>query len=187
MKNSASTAAFVLVGLALLVGGFAYLTTDDEALEAPSEVITQASGEKVGFTSLTPREQRKKSNMESAKRKLKKIREQGKEVMPGVYRMIEENGEPIYYLSELVEGVGRNGEPMYVAVEYKRRPMVPLKEPKLLSGKSTLKLAPGVHDAIKPMMPGVAAKAASGSGDAGDEDGGGQGSGKKSASDLKDG
>ncbi|MHC4845384.1 MAG: hypothetical protein ACYTCU_04390 [Planctomycetota bacterium] len=180
MKNPSTTAAFVLVGLALLVGGFAYLTTGDEAQDKPSDVITQGSTAKVGFTALTPREQRKKSNLEEAKRKLKRIRETGKEVMPGVYRMKEENGEPIYYLSELVEGVGRNGEPMYMAVEFKRRPMVPLKEPRLLSGKAAPKVHPVVQDVIQPMKPKEAPKSAQ-------TGGGGTGGGKQNASDLTDG
>lgn len=185
MKNPSTTAAIVLVGLALLVGGFAYLTTGDDVLDQPSDVLTKGTASQVGFTTLTPREQRKKSNLEEAKRKLKRIREQGKEVMPGVYRMKEENGEPTYYLSELVEGVGRNGEPLYMAVEYKRRPMVPLMEPKTLKGKAAPNVRPGVQDVIQPLQPHGAAKTASGStsGGAGD----GPSSGKKSASDLKDG
>jgi len=182
VKNPTTTAAFVLVGLALLVGGFAYLTSGDDAQDKPSDVITQGSSAKVGFTALTPREQRKKSNLEEAKRKLKRVKEQGKEVMPGVYRMKEENGEPIYYLSELVEGVGRNGEPLYMAVEFKRRPMVPLKQPRVLTGRAAPTVHPVVQDAIEPLKPHGAEKSAETGGG-----GTGGGTGKQGAGDLKDG
>lgn len=188
MKNPSSTAAFVLVGLALLVGGFAYLTTGDELVEEPVDVITKGTGSKVGFVALTPRERKKKSNLEEAKRKLKRIRETGKEVSPGVFRIKDENGTAIYYLDELVEGVGRYGEPLFMAVEWTRRPMVPLKVPRVLTGKNAPKVAPGVYKAIAPLKPHSGAKSVStsaGSGD-GDADGGG-GSGKKKLGNLTDG
>ena len=72
---------------------------------------------------------------------------------------------------------------MYMAVEFKRRPMVPLKQPRTLTGRAAPKVHPVVQDAIEPMKPHGGVKSAG----TGAGSGGGSGSGKQSASDLKDG
>lgn len=140
MKNPSIAAAAVLVLLALVVGGLA-LSSGGEADAGEAAVLTAgAPVQKASFESLSPHEQRKKGRLEEARRELAQVRKVGKEVAPNVFKIKDENGDPTYYYGDLIEGVGRNGEPLYLSAEYKRLPAVPLKEPRKLPAKLTPKL-----------------------------------------------
>jgi hypothetical protein len=143
VKNPSIAAAFVLVALAVLVGGLA-LASGDEAAAGDAEVLT-ASGpsEKASFETLSPHELRKKGRMEEAKRELQKIRKVGEEVLPNVFRIKDEKGDATLYYGDLIPGVGRNGEPLYLMAQYKKLPAVPLKKPTTLpSSAAKLKKDP---------------------------------------------
>ncbi len=128
MKNPSVSAALVLIGLALVVGGFAWLSADSSTDDQTVGVVTRPEGEqKVGFVALSPREERKKGNMEATLRELHRIREVGEEVHPGVFRIKDETGDPTFYLGDLVPGKGRDGEPMFMSVQFKKMPAPPLK------------------------------------------------------------
>jgi len=141
VKNPSIAAALVLVLLALVVGGLA-LSSGGEADAGDAEVLTAgAPVQKATFESLSPHEQRKKGRLEEARRELAQIRKVGKEVAPNVYKIKDETGDPTYFYGELIEGVGRNGEPLYLSAQYKRLPAVPLKEPKKIPAKLAPKLS----------------------------------------------
>ncbi len=129
MKNPSLTAASVLIGLAALVAGFAWMVSGGEQPAGDVALVptTEASSE-VGFAAVSPREQRKKANLEGARRDLKRIRETGEQVAPDLYMVPDDNGDPTYYYSELIEGRGRNGEPLFMTAQLKKIPGVPLKE-----------------------------------------------------------
>jgi uncharacterized membrane protein YgcG len=128
VKNPAVTAALVLVALALVVGGFAWMASGAAGEGGTATVLTPVAATPVSFAALSPREQRKKNNLEDARRELHNIREQGEEIAPGMFRIKDETGEATYYLGDLLPGKGRDGEPMYLSVQMKRLPAPPLKE-----------------------------------------------------------
>lgn len=140
MKNPSITAAFVLVALALVVGGLA-LSAGGGADEGDASVLTAGTAPaQPTFESLSPRELRKKGRLEESRRELAQIRKVGKEVAPNVYKIKDESGDPTYFYGELIEGVGRNGEPLYMTAQFKRLPAVPLRESPKLPAKLTPKL-----------------------------------------------
>ncbi len=156
MKNPSITAAFVLVALALVVGGLA-LSAGGEADEAGASVLTAGTAPaKASFESLSPHELRKKGRLEETRRELEQIRKVGKEVAPNVYKIKDESGDPTYFYGELIEGVGRNGEPLFMTAQFKRLPAVPLREAPKLPAKVTPKLSKdpvpvkGAKDKTKP-------------------------------------
>jgi len=131
MKHPASTAAILLLGLAFLVGGATWLlagSDDDDGQLA--QVPVTASSDEVGFVAVTPKEQRKKMNMERTQRELKQIREVGEEVGPDLYMIPDANGDPTYYSTELFKGRGRNGEPLFLSVQFKKTRTLPLRDPR---------------------------------------------------------
>jgi len=187
LKNPAVTSAAVLVALALVVGGFAWMATGSRDNDGGATVLTRTEGETVGFVPLSPREQRKKNNLEQSKRELHRIRQTGKEVAPNVFKIEDETGDATYYYGDLIPGKGRDGEPMFLSVEFKRMPAPPLKERKKVPSKIT-KFDPTRHDNVlklgdstaKDMKKGSAGGASGGnsgsSGDgAGDSTGGAKG------------
>jgi hypothetical protein len=147
VKNPAAASAVVLVALALAVGGFAWMATGTGA-EGNADVLKRTEGEAVGFVALSPREQRKKNNLEQAKRELSRIRQVGEEVSPGIYKIEDETGDATYYRGDLIPGKGRDGEPMYLSVQFKRMPAPPLKERKVAPAKMAPKLDPKRHDGL---------------------------------------
>jgi hypothetical protein len=168
VKNPSITAAFVLVALALVVGGLA-LSAGGETDEATAAVLTAgAATAKPTFESLSPQELRRKGRQEETQRELEQIRKVGKEVAPNVYKIKDESGDPTYFYGDLIEGVGRNGEPLFMTAQFKRLPAVPLREAPKLPAKLTPKLAKDKPVEVQ------GAKDKSGSGGQGD----GQGDGK---------
>ncbi|MBM3984416.1 MAG: hypothetical protein FJ296_01805 [Planctomycetes bacterium] len=140
MKNPSITAAFVLVALALVVGGLA-LSAGGEPDEAVASVLTAgAAPAKPSFESLSPHELRKKGRLEETRRELEQVRKVGKEVAPNVYRIKDESGDPTYFYGDLIEGVGRNGEPLFMTAQFKRLPAVPVREAPKLPAKLTPKV-----------------------------------------------
>jgi uncharacterized membrane protein YgcG len=131
VKNPSIAAAFVLVALSLLVGGLALASGGDEPASGDAQVLT-ASAEpvKASFETLSPHELRKRGRMEEAQRELQKIRKVGEEVLPNVFKIKDETGDATLYYGDLIPGVGRNGEPLYLMAQYHKLPAVPLKTPK---------------------------------------------------------
>lgn len=129
MKHPASTAAFVLLGLAFLVGGATWLLAGSEGDAGQAAQMPElVSSNQVGFVPISPKEQHKKQNMERAQRELKRIREVGTELSPDFYMIPDANGDPTYYSTQLVKGVGRNGEPLYASLQMKRTRTLPLRD-----------------------------------------------------------
>ena len=176
MKNPSITAAFVLVALALVVGGVA-LSTGGGPDVAPDAVLPAVAGtQEVSFANLTPHEMRKKGRMEAAQRELEKVKKIGKEVAPNVFKVKDDTGDPTYYYGSLIKGVGRNGEPLYLSAEFKRLPAVPLKELPTLPPKLQPKLkTEPIKGALKFNKKNAGGKGgdggAGGAGDGGDQSG----------------
>ena len=130
MKNPSIAAASVLVGLALLIGGVTLASGAEGEMTGEADVLTaSATPVKASFETLSPHELRKKGRMEEAHRELQKIRKVGKEVAPNVFKIEDETGDATLYYGDLIKGVGRNGEPLYMMAQYKKLPAVPLKKP----------------------------------------------------------
>jgi len=144
VKNPSIAAAFVLVALSLLIGGMALAAGGDEPASGDAEVLTaSAAPVKASFETLSPHELRKRGRMEEAQRELAKIRKVGEEVLPNVFRIKDETGDATLYYGDLIPGVGRNGEPLYLMAQYHKLPAVPLKTPKFApSGATKLKKEP---------------------------------------------
>jgi uncharacterized membrane protein YgcG len=187
VKNPAVTSAAVLIGLALAVGGFAWMSSGSEEAATP-DVLTPKPGDAVTFVPLSPREQRKKNNLEQTKRELHKIRETGEEVSPGVFKITDATGDATYYYGDLIPGKGRDGEPMYLSVQFKRLPAPPLKERKHPKGK--IPFDPKHHDNVIKLGDGKSSQgkgggaggASSSSGSSGGSSTGGDAGGGKSPS-----
>lgn len=147
MNNPSMLAATALIGLALVVGVFAYLSTAPaDGIDAP--VVAKPNlTQRVEFKDLSPWEQRKKANLEDAQRYLHQVKQEGKEVEGGLIRIRDTDGSPLYVYPELVEGVGANGEPLYMLAKVKRKAAVPLVERKAVPEK----FAPTVKGAGKSL------------------------------------
>lgn len=176
MKHPASTAALLLLGLAFLVGGATWLLTGSEADDGQlAQAPPTAASSQVGFEALTPKEQRKKLNMERTQRDLKQIREVGKQVGEDLYMIPDATGNPVYYKTELIKGRGRNGEPLYLSEQIvKTRTLKPLDASKYRAPESPkLKAKPmkGVLKAAKSQAdesgPGPKVSGGTGEGDGG--------------------
>ena len=177
MKNPSIAAAFVLVALSLLVGGLALASGGDEQASGDAQVLTaSAAPVKASFETLSPHELRKRGRMEEAQRELQKIRKVGEEVLPNVFRIKDETGDATLYYGDLIPGVGRNGEPLYLMAQYKKLPAVPLKTPKFLPPNS-MKLKKDPVKALKFDKP--AGGKSDGSGDGSGGEGGGHPGGGK--------
>jgi len=177
VKNPSIAAAFVLVALALLVGGLALASGGDDGSAGQAEILTAAAAPaKASFETLSPHELRKKGRMEEAKRELQKIRKVGEEVSPNVFRIKDETGDATLYYGDLIPGVGRNGEPLYLMAQYKKLPAVPLKPLKTLP-EGAAKLKKGTVKAIK--MGNEGQKGGKQGGGAGNGDGAAPGGGSQ--------
>ena len=77
---------------------------------------------------LTPHEQRKAKRLEAAKRKIEDFKRRGEVLPNGEIKLKDLDGTPFYVHPELIEGVGRYGEPTFALVEYKRRTAGPVLE-----------------------------------------------------------
>ena len=175
MKNPSIAAAFVLVALSVLIGGLALASGGDETPSDAQVLTASAAPVKASFETLSPHELRKRGRMEEAQRELAKIRKVGEEVLPNVFRIKDETGDATLYYGDLIPGVGRNGEPLYLMAQYHKLPAVPLKTPKFApSGATKLKKEP--VKALQFDKPKAGAGGGPGGGGAGS--GGHQGGGK---------
>ncbi len=181
------TSAAVLVALALLIGGFAWMATGSRADNGDTAVLTHSDqGDSVGFVALSPHDIRIKNNIEKGKRELARIRQTGKEVSPNTFMVEDENGEPTYYHGDLIEGRGRFGEKIYAMSQLKQIPTLPIKKARTVPGQ---KLGPkrNIAKAAAPVDAGASAVEAGSTGTGGtpsDADvkvgvGGAQGAGPK--------
>jgi len=177
VKNPALTSAAVLIGLALAVGAFAWMSSGQND-PGPAAVLTRPENETVAFIPLSPREQRKKNNLEQTKRELHKIRETGEEVSPGVFKITDNTGDATYYYGDLIPGKGRDGEPMYLSVQFKRLPAPPLKTHKKV-GKA--KMDTKRHDGVLKFGDGAVSGAKSAGTDSGNAGAGAASSGDSGA------
>jgi hypothetical protein len=178
VKNPSIAAAVVLVALSLLIGGLALASGGDEPASGDAQVLTaSAAPVKASFETLSPHELRKRGRMEEAQRELAKIRKVGEEVLPNVFKIKDETGDATLYYGDLIPGVGRNGEPLYLMAQYHKLPAVPLKTPKF-APKGATKLKKDPVKALKFDKPKDGA-----GGGGGDSGGGGghQGGGKPPA------
>jgi hypothetical protein len=137
--------ALILVGVAGVVGAFAWMALSDEAIESEASVVqmpsaTDRSGPKV--MALTPHERRLQGRLEGAKREIEKYKEEGRVLESGTIVVPDVDGSPLYIHPELIKGKGRYGEPLYAMAKYKKRPALPLTTPKnLLPAKNQPKVA----------------------------------------------
>jgi uncharacterized membrane protein YgcG len=180
MKHPASTAAFLLIGLAFLVGGATWLlSAGDLDTGQAAQVPALAPSNEIGFVAVTPKEQFKATNLERTQRELKRIREVGEEISPTEYMIPDANGDPTYYSTELVKGRGRNGEPIYATMVTKKIHNLPAVDPKkyLAPEAPKLKKQPvkGLLKIGKPAKGEGAEGSGTGDGDpdSGQSDGGG--------------
>jgi len=131
MKHPASTAAFLFLGLAFLVGGATWLLSGSDADNGPvAQMPASAPSNEVGFVAVSPKEQRKAANLERTQREFQRIKEIGREVGPDLYAIPDATGEDVFYSTKLVKGVGRNGEPIYATSIAQRERPSPLVDPK---------------------------------------------------------
>jgi hypothetical protein len=131
MKHPASTAAVLLLGLASLVGGATWLLSDSDGDDGQAALVPEVvPSDEVGFVSVTPKEQRKAVNIERTLREFKQIKEIGQEISEDLYMIPDANGDPTYYSTQLLKGVGRNGEPLFLSAQMKKTRTLPLRDAK---------------------------------------------------------
>jgi hypothetical protein len=125
LKNS-PLSAFVLIGIAGLVGGVTYLASGDERIEADPEVVARPVLKTPKVMVVTPHEQKKARLMAEAQEELEEYKRTGKILPNGAIKPLDANGTPLYVHPELIEGVGRYGEPLFMMATYKKKAAVPL-------------------------------------------------------------
>ena len=177
MKNS-PLAAFLLIGVALLVGGMAWALSGGDALDTDPKVVIapQVSKRTVEVVAMTPRERLRQGRLEAAERELEEYKRTGTVLPNGEIKVADVDGSPLYIHPELIEGVGRYGEPLYAMAKYKRRAPVPLY--KEIKSKAKGKFEPNVVDARGKKLLKFGTKPSEeddSSGDDGGESGGGPG------------
>jgi hypothetical protein len=192
MKHPASTAAVLLLGLAFLVGGATWLLAGSGDDDGPlAQLPETASSNEVGFAAITPKDQRKKMNMERTEREFKQIREVGEEVGENLYMIPDANGDPTYYSTELVKGRGRNGEPLFMAVQFKKTRTLPLRDPRkyIAPEQPKIKAKPtkGLIQTGKPPTDDGEQGQSFGTATGGAGEGGGSGGGSQAPSKTKGG
>jgi len=177
VKNS-PLAAFLLIGVALLVGGMAWALSGGDALDTDPKVVIapQVSKRTVEVVAMTPRERLRQGRLEAAERELEEYKRTGTVLPNGEIKVADVDGSPLYIHPELIEGVGRYGEPLYAMAKYKRRAPVPLY--KEIKSKAKGKFEPNVVDARGKKLLKFGTKPSEeddSSGDDGGESGGGPG------------
>jgi uncharacterized membrane protein YgcG len=140
-------AAFVLIAVAVLVGGMAWALSGNEPLENDPDVVIAPMVKKrsVEVLAMTPRERVRENRLKAARRKLENYKKTGEVLPNGEIKVTDVDGSPLYIHPKLIEGVGRYGEPLYATVKYKRRAAVPLR--KEIKSMVPLKDSPKVIDA----------------------------------------
>ena len=177
MKNS-PLAAFLLIGVALLVGGMAWALSGGDALDTDPKVVIapQVSKRTVEVVAMTPRARLRQGRLEAANRELAEYKRTGTVLPNGEIKVADVDGSPLYIHPVLIEGVGRYGEPLYAMAKYKRRAPVPLY--KEIKSKAKSKFTPKVVDPRGKKLLKFGTKPSEeddSSGDGGGESGGGPG------------
>jgi len=126
MKNPTLSALGLLLLITAAVGAFVLLTRGEEPA-LPDIAIATGTPTQASFTNLSPREQRKKGNIERTLRDFERIKQIGEEVAPDTYKVVDETGET-FHVTKLYEGVGRGGEPIYLSAQFKQRPTLPVRQ-----------------------------------------------------------
>lgn len=185
MKQTSPVTASLFLGLATAVGAAAWLLSGSDPDDIAAAPIERATAQRsVGFQAVSPKELRKQKNLEAAKRRFKRIEEVGEEISPGLYMIRDSSGMPTYYSTELIEGRGRNGEPLYMSVEFARLHTAPLRDGLGEKGRQKLRLNPnaprGTLSFGKPKGGGGASTSGSGGSSGGSS--GESGSGTSSSS-----
>lgn len=128
MKNT-PLSALVLLAAAGLVGAVAFFALGDDPQQPESKVVQVTTvSETPKVMNLTPHEQRKQERLEATKRQIEEYKKIGKVLPNGEIKVPDVDGSPLYIHPELIEGVGRYGEPIYALAKYKRRAAVPLRQ-----------------------------------------------------------
>ncbi len=169
MKNPSIAAAGVLMVLAVVVGGLALSSGGDPASGEAGVLTATAAAPKASFETLSPRELRKKAKLEEARRELEKVKKIGKEVSPGTFKVIDENGEATFYHGELLPGFGRGGEPLFLTAQYKRIPNVPKQKRRETPPELVPKFKPAPAGTLKLDKPQGGGGQGSGGGGGGDK------------------
>ena len=118
--------ALVLFGLAGLVGGITWIATSQGDDSVDPAKVPEPTVSTPRVVPVSPYERKLAQRLERAKRKLEKYKEEGTVLPNGEIKTKDENGTPLWVHPELVEGVGRFGEPFYMYATYKKRPAAPL-------------------------------------------------------------
>lgn len=131
MNNSSSRTGLVLVAVVALVGMVWLGSGSDGEVGSVETVPTRAADAgPVSFTPMTPQDLVKKRNLEAVQRKIAEAREKGEELPGGLIKVTEDDGSSYLVSPKLVEGVGRNGEPLYAFVQLAKTAPGPLQRPK---------------------------------------------------------
>ncbi|MDG2149070.1 MAG: hypothetical protein P8N09_06060 [Planctomycetota bacterium] len=145
MKNS-PLSAVVLFGIAGLIGGVAYMATGDSRIEADPAVVAAPVQKTPKVMQITPHERKLAKNLADAREELEEYKRTGKVLKNGAIKVIDDGGTPMLVHPELIEGVGRYGEPLYMKATYKKRAAVPLlrdmKTPKNAAAQPTMRKLP---------------------------------------------
>jgi hypothetical protein len=185
VKNS-PLAAFLLIGVAVLVGGVAWALSGDAPLASDPKVVIapDVSRRTTNVVAMTPRDRMKKGRLESARRELAEYKRTGITLPNGEIKVADVDGSPLYIHPVLIEGVGRYGEPIYAMAKYKRKAAVPLLTD--IKSKADSKFNPSIVDGRGKKLLNFGTKPSedeeskgAGSSGSGDGSGGGNAGGNK--------
>ena len=120
MKNS-PLSAVVLVGIASVVGGIAYFASGQERIEGEARPVNAPVVTRPTVVSVTPYEKKLERKMQQAEEKIAAYRKEGRVLPSGDIKVRDVDGKALYIHPEIIEGVGRFGEPFFATVQYKYR------------------------------------------------------------------
>ncbi len=200
MKNS-PLSALVLIGVAGLVGTVGWFALLDDPIDAEPAEVAAPTAKTPTVMNVTPRERKLQQRLDDARAQIERYKEIGEVLPNGAIKTVDRNGTELFVHPELIEGVGRYGEPLFMMATYKKKEAVPLlrnlKAPKSENMGKMRKLPPGETVLSLGNKKGRKAKrtdqpsAGEGGSDAGSGEGGGggqkSGGGAGQPGDLKDG
>jgi uncharacterized membrane protein YgcG len=171
-------AALVLIGVAAVVGGVAWALSDDGSIENDPMVVIapEVNKRSVEVVAMTPRERVRQNRLKKARRELENYKKTGEVLPNGEIKTVDVDGSPLYIHPELIEGIGRYGEPLYATVKYKRRAAVPLR--KEIKSMAPAKFMPKILDVRDQDILTFGTKPSEQDDDKGGGNGGGKGAGK---------
>ncbi len=181
MKNS-PISALVMFGIAALVGGVAWMAAGQESVEPDVAPMIPPTVKTPKVMSVTPKEAKMARIMEENLEKIEEYKRNGRVLDNGAIKTVDESGTPLYVHPELIEGVGRFGEPLWMMATYKKKNAVPLlrnrKAPKA-DKVATMRRLPKGQTALTLGKKGRPTKGLDAPNDG--EQGGGQNSGNQDA------